>query len=118
MFKESKNGLSETTQQISENLIKSGKKYLELIIKNENIPFWLTKNVAFVELIKKSSKEARIMVNLLGYQFFQSGFRKSAEEHREWFTEFTSLFAFTNRKSLKLQLIVSLNKDCNSKMQN
>ena len=116
LFKESKNGLSETTQQISENLIKSGgKKYLELIIKSENIPFWLTKNVAFVELIKKSSKEARIMVNLLGYQFFQSGFRKSAEEHREWFTEFTSLFAFTNRKSLKLQLIASLNKDCNSK---
>ena len=58
LFKESKNGLSETTQQISENLIKSGgKKYLELIIKNENIPFWLTKNVDFVELIKKSSKE-------------------------------------------------------------
>ena len=56
-----------------------------------------------------------MMVNLLGYQFFQSGFRKSAEEHREWFTEFTSLFAFTNRKSLKLQLIASLNQVCNSK---
>ena len=116
LFEKTVNGLSESSQQISENLIKSNdKKYLQLLINNKNIPFWLTKNVAFVNLIKKSSKEARRMLNLIGYQFFQSGFRKSAEEHREWFTEFISLFAFTNRKSLKPQLIASLNRDCNSK---
>ena len=55
------------------------------------------KNVAFVELIKKSSKEARIMVNLLGYQFFQSVLEK-APKNKRMVTEFTSLFAFTNRK--------------------
>ena len=116
LFEKTVNGLSESSQQISENLIQSSnQKYLQLLINNKNIPFWLTKNVVFVNLIKKSSKEARKMLNLLGYQFFQSDFRKSAEEHMEWFTEFISLFAFTNRKSLKPQLIASLNRDCNSK---
>ena len=55
------------------------------------------------------------MVNIIGHQHFQSGFRKSAEEHREWFSEFTNLFAFKNRKSLRPQLITSLRKECNSK---
>ena len=116
LFKKTKDGLSELTKQISENLIQSsGQKYIESLIQNRTIPFWLTKNVAFVELIKKSSKDSRNMVNLIGYQHFESDFRKSAEEHREWFTEFTNLFAFKNRKSLRPQLITSLRKECNSK---
>ena len=115
LFKKSIDGLSKTTQLIAENLIKvSNKQYLDLIIENKNIPFWLTKNVFFVELIKKSSKESRVMVNLIGNQYFQTGFRKSLEEHREWFTEFVNLFGFKNRKILRPQLIASLNKDCNS----
>ena len=116
LFEKTKEGLSELTQKISENLIQSeGQKFIESLIKNKTVPFWLTKNVAFVELIKKSSKDARNMVNIIGHQHFQSGFRKSAEEHREWFSEFTNLFAFKNRKSLRPQLITSLRKECNSK---
>ena len=115
LFKKSIDGLSKTTQLIAENLIKvSNKQYLDLLIENKNIPFWLPKNVFFVELITKSSKESRVMVNLIGNQYFQTGFRKSLEEHREWFTEFVNLFGFKNRKLLKPQLIASLNKDCNS----
>ena len=116
LFDKTVNGLSESSQKISENLIKSnGKKYIEALIKNKSVPFWLTKNVAFVELIKKSSTAAREMVNVIGNQHFQTGFRKSAELHREWFSEFTNLFAFRNRKFLKPQLITSLRRECNSK---
>ena len=116
LFEKTKEGLSELTQKISETLIQSeGQKYIESLIKNKTVPFWLTKNIIFVELIKKSSRDAREMVNIIGHQYFQSGFRKSAEEHREWFTEFTNLFAFKNRKSLRPQLITSLTKECNSK---
>ena len=52
------------------------------------------------------------MVNLIGYEYFDSYIRKGASEDREWFTEFVNLFGFRNKKKLKPQLISSLNKDC------
>ena len=85
-----------------------------MIIENKNI-FLVNKKCIFVELIKKSSKES-VMVNLIGNQYFQTGFRKSLEEHRESLRVCKFIW-FKNRKILRLQLIASLNKDCNSKQK-
>lgn len=115
LFAKTISGLSEQSKKIAENLIKSnGNKYIDLLIKRESIPFWITGNINFINLIKKSSKQSRAMVNLMGYQYFDNGYRKSALEHKEWFSEFTNLFGFKNKNSLHPNLVLSLNQDCKS----
>ena len=113
LFEKTIDGFSKSTRIIVDNLIKvSESTYVDLLIKKGRVPYWVTGNVSFVEMIIKSSKDARSMVNLIGFEYFDSYIRKGASEDREWFTEFVNLFGFRNKKKLKPQLISSLNKDC------
>ena len=113
LFNKSIMGLSKETQEIVENLIKCNqKKYLKLLIEKKTIPFWITGNVEFINSLKISSKEAAMVINLIGEQYFDTNFRNSALEHKAWFTEFANLFSFKNKKQLNEKFIYSRVQDC------
>ena len=115
IFNKSITGLSETTQKICEKLIKTNSsKFLNLLIQSTNIPFWITGNLVFIECLKNFPALAQTIINLVGKQYFDSDFRSSMLDHKDWFTEFVNLFAFKNKNILKHNLIASQNIECNS----
>ena len=113
LFDKSIMGLSNETQEIVENLIKCNqKKYLKFLIKRKTIPFWITGNVEFINSLKISSPETAMVINLIGEQYFDTNFRNSALEHKDWFTEFANLFSFKNKKQLNEKFIYPRVQDC------
>ena len=113
LFDKSIMGLSNETQEIVENLIKCNqKKYLKYLIERKTIPFWITGNVEFINSLKISSPEAAMVINLIGEQYFDTNFRNSALEHKDWFTEFANLFSFKNKQQLNEKFIYPRVQDC------
>ena len=53
-----------------------------------------------------------MVINLIGEQYFDTNFRNSALEHKDWFTEFASLFSFKNKKQLNEKFIYPRVQDC------
>ena len=53
-----------------------------------------------------------MVINLIGEQYFDTNFRNSALEHKDWFTEFANLFSFKNKQQLNEKFIYPHVQDC------